>query len=243
MSFLKTLWTDLVEKRLWPVALALVLALVAVPVLLGGGAAAPVAVAPPVGATGTTGLLAQVALDTSGPGRFDRLGLLRDPFRQPRVGPTGPTGPTSTATSGSTSPAPTRQDTGSSSAPTPAVSGPPPGPQPQPKPAGDPRDAYVAVVRFGAEGSKRAVRRLPRLTPLPSTEDPRFVDLGVNPQGKVEVLLSEGVTATGEGRCKPSPESCESVELEPGDTERFVVTSEGGRVARYQLDLLRIDER
>ena len=36
MSFLKNVLHDLVEKRLWPVAIALVAALVAVPIVLGG---------------------------------------------------------------------------------------------------------------------------------------------------------------------------------------------------------------
>ena len=36
MSILRNVWADLVGKRLWPVALLLVGALVAVPVLLGG---------------------------------------------------------------------------------------------------------------------------------------------------------------------------------------------------------------
>ena len=39
MPFLKNIGHDLIEKRLWPVAVLLVLALVAVPVLLGGGSA------------------------------------------------------------------------------------------------------------------------------------------------------------------------------------------------------------
>ena len=35
--FVKDIVGDLIEKRLWPLALALLVALVAVPVLLGGG--------------------------------------------------------------------------------------------------------------------------------------------------------------------------------------------------------------
>ncbi|MDX6675481.1 MAG: hypothetical protein QOH11_2899, partial [Solirubrobacteraceae bacterium] len=34
MSFARGIWADLVDKRLWPVALALVVAAVAIPVLL-----------------------------------------------------------------------------------------------------------------------------------------------------------------------------------------------------------------
>ena len=87
MSFLRNLLADLVEKRLWPVAAALVAALVAVPIMLGGGGgdastAAPAAgagaVAPP--AADAPGR-AQVALETS-PASDGHDGRSRDPFVQ-----------------------------------------------------------------------------------------------------------------------------------------------------------------
>ena len=40
MSPVRNIFNDLVDRRLWPVALALVAALVAVPVMLGGGSSA-----------------------------------------------------------------------------------------------------------------------------------------------------------------------------------------------------------
>ena len=84
MSFVKSLWADLVEKRLWPVVLVLLVALVAVPVALGGGSD-DAAVSVPLGATGPTGegaLTAQVALDPTVPVRRPPTEKVRDPFKQ-----------------------------------------------------------------------------------------------------------------------------------------------------------------
>ena len=94
--FLKNIVHDLIEKRLWPVALLLVVALVAVPVLLGGGsAAAPASDSAAVaGGTGTGGQSA-VSLDTAaGQERaYERSGKVRNPFKQPK----GAATPTPTA--------------------------------------------------------------------------------------------------------------------------------------------------
>jgi hypothetical protein len=84
MSFIKSLWADLVEKRLWPVVLVLLVALVAVPVALGGASEDPVMSAS-LGAAGRTGegaLTAQVALDPTASVRRDRTEEVRDPFKQ-----------------------------------------------------------------------------------------------------------------------------------------------------------------
>ncbi len=85
MSFIKNLRADLVEKRLWPVALVLLLALIAVPVTLGGANDDAGLRSVPRGATGTTGaagLTAQVSLEQISPVRRDRAGKERDPFKQ-----------------------------------------------------------------------------------------------------------------------------------------------------------------
>lgn len=83
MSFLQNLWRDLVDKRLWPVAVALVLAAVAVPVLMGGGsstvAPAPAAPAPSDAAVPGTAQVT-VAVD-AGTKERSRAGGARDPFK------------------------------------------------------------------------------------------------------------------------------------------------------------------
>jgi hypothetical protein len=87
MNHLRNIVRDLVERRLWPVAVALVAALVAVPVVLGGhGASAPTAAvpaAPVTGSAGGTSEKAEVTVDTSAPVRRERGGDVRDPFKAP----------------------------------------------------------------------------------------------------------------------------------------------------------------
>src|ERR1700754_1583028 len=92
MSFLRNVLHDLVEKRLWPVAVALVAALVAVPIVLGGQRDAAT-VAPTVAdapATTANGLAdhrdaarAQVvSLEEQAAGKVSRPGKVHDPFVQ-----------------------------------------------------------------------------------------------------------------------------------------------------------------
>jgi hypothetical protein len=86
MTFVRSLVRDLVERRLWPVAVLLVAGLVAVPFVLGGGSepAAPVDV--PVTAptpNDTTAERAEVTVDESVPAERERAGTVRNPFSAP----------------------------------------------------------------------------------------------------------------------------------------------------------------
>ena len=106
MPFLKNIGHDLVEKRLWPVALLLVVALVAVPVLLGGGsptAPAADATAAVPGAAAGAGQSPVSLSTTAGQERaYTRGGKVRNPFKQPKVSAATTTTPAATAGSGST---------------------------------------------------------------------------------------------------------------------------------------------
>lgn len=219
MSFAKNLWTDLVEKHLWPVALVLLLALVAVPVALGGGSD-DAAVSVPPGATGSTGasaLTAQVALEQTSPVRRDRAGKERDPFKQPKVagsavGATGIVAPPLTKTpsdgggsvSGTGISAPplikTPSHGGKSTDPTPAKptrpttpttpeQTPPPTSPKRPPPAPDPLDSYVVTLVLGKTGTQRDRETVERLTPLPSGTTPFLAYVGVLPDEKTAVFL------------------------------------------------------
>lgn len=87
ISHVRNLVQDLVERRLWPVALLLAVALAAVPVVLGrgGGDAASTAALPAAPITRGTGTAekAQITIDTSVPAVRDRAGRLRNPFKAP----------------------------------------------------------------------------------------------------------------------------------------------------------------
>jgi len=142
MPFLRNVVKDLVDKRLWPVALLLVGALVAAPLLLGrssGESAAPPIPATTPGANATTALAddggaaskAVVTLDTGADAPEHLGGKVRDPFREPKATVTKKTAETgdanataAPATTGGSSAAPSvvaSPDPGTST-PTPASS-------------------------------------------------------------------------------------------------------------------------
>jgi hypothetical protein len=249
MSAVRTIFTDLVDRRLWPVALALVAALVAVPVLLGGGsdpapvtAPAPIAAATPTGATQKP-----IAVDTPATGRQDRPGPVRNPFKQHvvKVSPaatTTTTNPGSGAASDTASPPPSvgSVDVGGGSAPPVAPTTPAPS-SGGPRKVAPAKDVWRVNLRFGEAGDQHIKRDLPRLTPLPSATDPFFVFLGVLSDGKTAVfLVSSDATANGDGKCKPNPTQCDTIEMRTGDTEFFDVAQGSSGVVQYELDLLKV---
>ncbi len=247
MTFLRNIGADLLEKRLWPVALALIVGLVAVPTLLAkssGGEPVPQTAAIAAGEAAKAD--AVVALDTKPVGRRKRGGRSKNPFKQLYV-PKVKTETTVTATSASSEPS---KDTsgGGSTAPAPKVT---PAPQPKSKPKPKPKSkskpksslaVYKVKLHFGQAGAMRTISDVARLTPLPSADDPFFVFLGVKADGKTLVfLVGSDAKATGDGKCKPSGADCETIEMQAGDTEYFDVTSDAG-VEQYQMDIVSISK-
>lgn len=238
MTFLRNIGADLVEKRLWPVAVALLVALVAVPTLLAKSSSddADVAPAAPVAGAAAVKADAVLALNTAPAGRRKRGGKPKNPFVQLYVpkaaataavpaGTTGPSGPTGNSGTG---------DTGSgNTGTTPA----------QPKPAPKPDlDVRRVTLRFGEPGAMHTIRDIPRLTPLPSVDNPFFVFVGIKDDGDTLVfLVSSDAKATGDGVCRPKA-TCELIELKAGDTEFFdLVTADG--LKQYQMDVVSISTK
>ncbi len=127
MTFLRSILADLREKRLWPVALLLVVLLVAAPVLLsmGGDPAEPAAqvAGVPAGSASAAAIAAEVTLDTSKPKPQQRPGALRDPFRPRRASATRTTTGTSAPAAPATSSASSAEgSSGSSSTPSASAS-------------------------------------------------------------------------------------------------------------------------
>jgi hypothetical protein len=251
--------TDLVEKRLWPVALLLVAALVAVPfVIRGGGDAGAPAVAD-AGDSGTTAGLVSFT-DTEG-SASERTGggSVRNPFEAPFKKKTGASGGSQGgdgdgdgggSQGDTTSPG---IDTGGLGGPlpdlglTPVGGGPtvPGGPVPSPPSTGGTGtgrlDSFSVDLRFGPIGQTQPAYNVPRLMPLPPDGDPFFVYLGVLADGKTALfLLSSDAKVEGDGVCRPTPAQCERIELQPGETEFFEITNADGTKAEYQLDVTRV---
>jgi hypothetical protein len=129
MPFLRNILKDLVDKRLWPVALLLVGALVAVPMALGRSAGDTPAPAPaPIAdaatgsaAAGGTVSKAAVSLETESSDRRHLDGKVRDPFSAPKVATTRRAAPKAATTAApapapaATSPSPSATTSGSGS--------------------------------------------------------------------------------------------------------------------------------
>ncbi len=249
MSFVRNLLSDLVARRLWPVALVLLAALVAVPVLLSGDVKAPPApVASSEPSTGTSPMVSVASDEPIG----GRTPIGRNPFRQKDVAPPAETSTGVTVSGGSTSGGPgSGSGSGFGAGAGLDVTGGLPalddvdlipvgggGPA---VPKTDARDSYRVDIRFGRDGSLSSRSNVPRLSPLPSAADPFFVFMGVLADGETALfLVSSDAEATGDGSCKPSPVNCERVEMQAGETEFFDVTTPEGTVVQYQLDLVRV---
>jgi len=254
MRPLRNLLNELIERRLWPVALLLVLALVAVPLLLSKPAAssddatpasatapdAPAAVAaaarkpgdiPPGGEP-----IVSVAQADKPAARL--RGHAKNPFRQQHDDEPAPG--TVTATAGSAS-----SGDGGSSAPAPGGggrgnSGDSGGQAPS---SPSPTYVYASVdVHFGHAGHHlRAIEDIPRLTPLPNANHPIVVFLGTRRDRATAVfLVSTDVHVQGLGQCVPSARDCEAIELREGEVALLDFTQADGTVAQYELDLDRV---
>ena len=262
---LRSLVGDLIERRLWPAAVLLIVALVAVPVLIrAGGDAAPVASVVPGSTPNAGGPAAQVAPATDSSVKAGG-GTVRDPFTQP-VPPKAPAAGGSS--SGAAAPAAASGGSGAAAA-APASSGGsggggasiaadlpgltdigvvPVGGSSGGSTGGatrgatsDERDSWHVDLRFGTAGNLADRTDVPRLSPLPSQSDPFFVFLGVLADGKTALfLISSDAQATGDGNCVPSPQNCDRVELKAGETEVFDVATPEGEVVQYQLELVRV---
>lgn len=255
MNLVKNLVRDLVDKKLWPVAAALVAALVAVPVVLGSGAepasteseqviaqrTGGVAVEPPV--------TARVSVNTeSSDVKVRRPGAVRNPFEQKHQ----PKPAAEAATAGATE---TKTDAGNTGSggktvepdkgaivPLPDVKVPVAGDSG--KATAAQRRVYRVAIRFGEAGAVTTRRDLARLKALPSFSKPLVMFMGVLSDGKTAAfLLAPGVQATGQGWCRPSRANCQTLEMRAGDDEALEARSGTGGVVQYNLKVLRVERK
>ncbi len=245
MSFLKNVLHDLVEKRLWPVAIALVAALVAVPIVLGGSSSGSNTPAPDVAAVTAPNGLANhrdvareqvVSLEEQAAGKVQRSGKVRDPFiqhHQPK--------PVKEKVVQATTPKTTASPQGGSTSPSTSTGGSnpftTPAPTPQ-KPETTSVDTYRVKLSFGEVGAMKSYDNVARLTPLPSSDNPFFVYLGLADDQKSAIfLINADAEPNGDGSCKPTHDDCQQIVLHAGDTEFFDLQSGTAGVVQYQLDL------
>ncbi|MDQ3677794.1 MAG: hypothetical protein M3401_13510 [Actinomycetota bacterium] len=245
MSFARNTLRDLVEKRLWPVALLMVVAIAAITIIGGGGSRAgageetlPIA---PGGAAN-----ASSAVQLLGPPSVrKRAGKVVDPFRRsPQAAPGTESSSTSTAagatsdessggspggTTGGTSSDPGKSD-GSSDKEGSTVdkAGP---------------SAYdltkVADVRFGKRGATlKRIRNLAPLSELPSGDSAIVMFAGALKDRSVArfIIVASAGETTGTGECKTRNDRCVSIDMQAGDQQLFRVDG-----SEYELQLVGVN--
>ena len=233
---------DLIDKHLWPVALALIVALVAIPVVLGGsGDTAPVTQAAVPATPAQPG--SDTAISVSAPAVLghSRPGPVRDPFYSPPKPETASTSPSTSSSSSSSAPAP--------STTTPSTSGTGSGGTQAPAPATPSTQTpattttagsfYRARVRFGADDSA-AVRGLSRLEPLGDKANIAALYLGPTADHTRAVFLlgPNAVITSGDGAC--GEKTCRVVALKAGQSITLGVIGASGYAE--QSFVLAVDE-
>jgi hypothetical protein len=247
MSVLNDTWRYLVQRKLWPVAVLLLAAVVAVPMVMAKDPE-PAATPPAVATKSSQSTLAtEPIVALAGPGdrakRRRVLGSRKNPFKpaalpKPVKTPKAASAPQPAATE--------KPSSGGAPASTPGASVPNLGVTPQTGTTTPKKrfEMFELTVRFGPSTEETQLPRsdLKRLEALPSADLPVLVYLGVLDDKKTAVfLVDSGVVAQGDGACKPSRTSCETVHLKAGETEFFdVVGEDGAPAAQYQLDLVKI---
>jgi hypothetical protein len=241
MSFLRNLLADLVEKRLWPVAVALAAALVAVPFLLGGGGdagEADVAALPATPAQKATEIRVSEDTDTV---TVTPSGTKHNPFTQPKV--------KKAKTQTEEAPAAAQPTTGTTGGTSPSTGTTPPTDATTTKPATtdeEKQDTSVIKVdlRFGEPGKtkQKLYDDIARLSALPSANEPIVIFLGIKKDKKTATfLISSDATATGDGTCKPATTNCQTIEMQEGEST-FLDIDLGSGVRQFRLDVKSITE-
>jgi hypothetical protein len=253
-KFVTDVARDLRDRHLLIPVIALLVAIVAVPVALKSSAE-PAPPPPPAGDAldGSATQPAVLAESVTVRDYRERLDALKskNPFRQtfsaPKIGegqqiaglddplttgttpaPTGTTSdPAATSSSGTTTSSTGSTNSGSNTSS-------------EPKP--DTITRFVARridILVGPEGSETERNGVEQLTLLPSKSKPVVAFLGVSESGgKAVFLVSNDVSSTsGEGSCFPSQSSCEYLVLREGQSRTFDYTPDG---VTYKLKLRKI---
>ncbi|HEV7808271.1 MAG TPA: hypothetical protein VGO80_20860 [Solirubrobacteraceae bacterium] len=252
MNAVRRLFDELVEKKLWPAALLLIVTAIAVPFLIGGGGddGASAILDPAATLPARSAASATPAVELVGPPAVrSRGGAVRDPFRRATV-KAADTSPgadaaksASAAKSGgsadATSAAKKSADaTSGSDKPAKAKA------KTQAQPAIDPattalaRSSYQTVVRFTRPGGSRE-RPLARLAVLGNLDHLALQYLGVGSGRKHAIfVLGPKATAAGDSACLVA-DPCRVVRLSQGE-KLGVDVREGLVVRHYEVEVIRL---
>lgn len=226
---------ELREKRLWPVALVLLLAIIAIPIALSKSATpARVAQLPQSPSGSPSAASIPVINQQTTPAQSRLTGPSRDPFGAPSSAPSGSTtgvassggassttsssGTSSGSSSSSSSSSSTSSGSSSSSSPPSITQSATPKPAPAGLTATQSYDVSLAIT--GSSGNLNTIDPLERLSVIPSKQQPLLVELGVLHGGqRVLFVVQPGTVVNGPGTCTPGPIDCQIVSLGQDQTE------------------------
>jgi hypothetical protein len=246
-------WHDLREKRLWPVAAGLLLALLLVPFLLVKPAKQAPAQAGPSVAMDAKQLepidaakaLLKPAEESVSNGSALEAFLSKDPFKPIKdLRTEAGVGPATIASSGSGA-ATSGGATGGSNAGGTPIGGGSTGGSPGGSTGGGKTTTtvftYTANLRFGPSGHEETFKDVQQLTVIPNEQTPLLVFLGVTTDRKKAVFLVDAkLDTSGEGRCKPSNNECTFLYLaQDEDSNEQLFTDVDGTEYTLRLDKLR----
>jgi hypothetical protein len=258
MNVVTTTWRQLVRRRLWPVALLLVAALAAVPVLLAREPAVPAPPADPVPVVSEADdtIAEPVVAKVTAEDRDRRrrvLGVRKDPFEPapPAKKAKKAEADKAKADEGSTEPKVSTGGATGGGSPSVSVGGGGTVTPVEPAPKKTYYEPGTIIVRFGPATQETLERfAVKKLGPVPDDEFPLLVYMGLTKDGKkAKFLVDAAIEADGDGTCKPHRSSCETIELSVGETEFLDVidpeaeedaTDEERILASFQLDLVDI---
>jgi hypothetical protein len=262
-TFLLDLWHDLREKRLWPIAALMLVAMAAVPFVLKQKAEpAPPPVTPPTTATTASDKLPTIQLDeisSKSPSTLSQFSQ-RNPFKPLRDIPkkSAKSGesqtvdlgasPKSDSSSGSGSGDVTSASAGSGSGSSSGSGGSPSGGSTGASggsTSGGSKTIYYDYrtdIKFGLAGKAKAMKQVAAFTLLGDDKEPAALFMGVTDDHKWAVFSvdTSHYEAQGEHECKPTPEQCEFVYLKVADdgNETTLTSIDGSK--SYDLELTAI---
>ena len=240
------------EKRLWPVAVALLAATAAVPLVLLKPSQSPTDSAPAIASnSGAEGLpvvnLAKGTADASKLNEFSQHNPFK-PMGQLKTDTQG--GSSSSSGSGSSSSGGSGGGAGGAGASGGSGgSGGSAGGAIGGTPSGGSGGGTVSTsqkfyafrvnVRFGSRGHEKSYKDVKQLGMLPDDKSPVVVFMGMSSDFKTAIFLvdTSKYEAAGEGKCRPSPETCSFVELNLHDAgnEETIASPDGS--SEYTLKL------
>lgn len=260
----KDLLQDLRDRNLLIPAIALVVLIVAVPVLLGSGgsddssSSGPAVTSAPESMSGSAEIEPVVLAEVPGLRDYRKRlsgGNGRNPFIQQSVdqpsdegdgggsgsGGSGGSGGSSSSTASTSD---TSSSTSSSSTPstptTPDSSG--GGTTPDTEPPKDKLIKFTIDVRVGRVGETKVLRDVEPLSMLPGNKRPivQYINSKTDGSRAGFVVSPYLLSSEGDGKCDPGRNNCQYLWMEEGDSRTFVY---GDHHDNYRLELLAIDRK